>query len=693
MFQTIKSTANRNWLYDHQEILSALNSGQLDKAVRLSERASVTYPLVYEIRELHGVALSKAGELDRAIPVFEQAIVLNPNSNAYRNLARALFDSGLYEAAIERLKESKDRGHSDGETENLHGVALIKLGRVEEARTLLEGVKEEHAQTLSIFTNLAELYLKSDSAGEAVSLFEGLVKGQPRNARLLCEFGKVLVGADLRERARGQFLAAIELEPADVDSYKGLGQVFCDEKNYMGALECFNVGMRLAPGDCDLLTRIGFALEKMGNEHKALEFIKRTVELEPNVADYFVNLAHIYSRNQQPEVAEKQCREALRLDPNSAGAYSNLGVALRDQGKFDDAIEAFSMSLANNSLFTYALYGIATTRLPLSEEIFAFAQVQRRDEQKLSRHERAVLNFTLYRVYSDLGDSDRAFSHLTKANCLEKSIRGYSADKDKEKFKRLRSLSSEWVDLQATPESDSQIRPIFVFGMPRSGTTLVEQIITSHDEVHGLGEAPYVGRHIINALSSDQPLSDRCSEFRRKYLAAVASSSSGFQYVTDKSPHNFLYTLMLAQCFPEAKFVHVFREPSATCWSNFETYFPSPALSYSFDLCDVAEYYNLYVDLMSHYSDLLGDRIFHLNYDHLTVSQKRVTGDLMDYLELPLSDAVFHPENNDRSILTASATQVRQPVFQGSSKKWMRYAGFIGGAFDNLKAFCPPKTS
>jgi hypothetical protein len=223
--------------------------------------------------------------------------------------------------------------------------------------------------------------------------------------------------------------------------------------------------------------------------------------------------------------------------------------------------------------------------------------------------------------------------------------------------------------------------------MPRSGTTLVEQIVSSHTEITGAGELPYVSQFGINlAAGITAPTVEAVSEFRERYLAQLSKRAEGQAFVTDKMPQNFRFIALICAAFPEAKIIHVQRNAEATCWSNFKQYFVSKDLGYSYNLSDTVRYYGLYKELMHLWYQSYSDRIYYLDYDKLTDDQEPETRRLIDYLELNWENACMAPQKNKRSVKTASQQQIRQKVYTGSSQAWRKYKPFLDGVFDGLEA-------
>jgi hypothetical protein len=215
---------------------------------------------------------------------------------------------------------------------------------------------------------------------------------------------------------------------------------------------------------------------------------------------------------------------------------------------------------------------------------------------------------------------------------------------------------------------------------------LVEQIISRHSQVHGAGElrcfgglaTPLnLGNRIINP--------DSILQVRNAYLNELGKVSNGSPLVTDKMPNNFLHIGLILKAIPEAKIIHVKRDPAATCWSNFKHYFSSNRLGYSYDLEDTVGYFKLYQDLMSFWSQEQNSQIYHLDYEKLTIEQESETRKLIEHIQLGWEDACLSPQENKRSVRTASQQQVRKNVYTGSSDAWRKFEPYLQGVFDQLE--------
>jgi len=270
---------------------------------------------------------------------------------------------------------------------------------------------------------------------------------------------------------------------------------------------------------------------------------------------------------------------------------------------------------------------------------------------------------------------------------LRKKILSYELKQDQILFSQIKISSSKLkkYKLKITSNDISTI-PIFILGMPRSGTSLVEQILSSHSQIHGAGELPFLAQYGESVSYGLHDLSqENLFGVRNDYLTKLSNISPDKKFITDKMPHNFLHVGLILNIFPEAKIIHVKRDPAATCWSNFKQYFATRNLGYSYNLNDTVEYYKLYLDLMKYWNQHFGSLIYDLDYEKLTENTLVETKKVIKYLNLNWENACLEPHKNMRSVKTASQQQVRQKVYTGSSEAWRKFLPFLKNSFDDLK--------
>ena len=379
---------------------------------------------------------------------------------------------------------------------------------------------------------------------------------------------------------------------------------------------------------------------------------------------------------------------AVALSPQDAQAHSNLGNTLKELGRLDEALASYTQAIALKPDFAEAHRILATMKKFEAQDEQYSKMLELYLDESISEEQRCHINFGLAKACEDLGDYEQAYTYYGEGNVLRKKLLNYDINQDIELFRKIKFNYSQTP--QNTLELDKlskNLMPVFIVGMPRSGTTLVEQIISSHSQVTGAGELDFA-KQFGSAIATNftEANNDSLLDFRSKYLDKLQNVSNGNHIVTDKMPQNFRFIGLLAAAFPEARIIHVKRNPAAVCWANYKQYFVSKSMGYCYALDDVISYHKLYENLMEFWANTLSHRIYDLNYEQLTVNQESETRQLIDYLGLDWDENCLSPQNNTRSVATASNLQVRKKVYQGSSEQWRKYQPFLNGAFDLFDA-------
>lgn len=400
-----------------------------------------------------------------------------------------------------------------------------------------------------------------------------------------------------------------------------------------------------------------------------------------------MTLSGIDGRSEEAEVA---ARAAVEIFPETASYHMEFGNILSLRSKENEAIEHFDRALELNPQFGSAYWNKSRVRkigpndLPFIEKMKSLYL-----SDGLAPRDQTLIGFSLAKALNDLGNYEGAVDCWITANGVQRKSEGFTISAEKLQFARYYSEFPARVPPEMEFDVETVPRPIFIVGMPRSGTTLTEQIIGAHSRVTPLGELEYMSRSVEMARREfGAPTSQEAIQFiRNMYLAFLAPHRTSTGVITDKMPLNFRFIPTIAHAFPEARIIHCRRDARAVCFSNFSTHFPAKGLVYSCDQQDVAEFYKLYHDFMLHTETQYGERIYHLDYEALTEEQEGQTKRLLDYCGLDFEPACLDFQNSSRAIATASQRQVKQGMYKGSSERWRRYEPWLGKMISTLEKY------
>ena len=615
-----------------------------------------------------------------------------------------------YTAILKAQPKHPDANHN-------MGILAVGIGKVQESLPFLKTALEANPNITHFWLSYIKALIKLNRVAEAKALFNQAksndVKGDGFDQiekRLIALEKKLEVNVNsrkLQDPTQDQLQSLINLYtqglfhkaltqgsqllkefPNSINLYNIIGTTNKSLGKLEEAIEAYNKAILLKPDFAEAHYNIGNTLKKQGKLEEATEAFRKALDIKPDYAEVYINMGNALQGQGKLDEAIKAYNKVISLKPNFAEAYNNMGSALKDQGKQEKAIEAYSKALSLKPDYANAHRNLSSIKqYNIEDEQFLQVKEQYRIGE-LSEDVRCNLSFALAKMYEDIGDLNQAFNHLYKGNALRKKLLNYSIKTDKSLFNSLKKTQPNLLKSSLEiKKGSSGLSPVFIVGMPRSGTTLVEQIISSHSEVTGAGELNYVAQYGGKlAINSTPATTVAVSDFRKKYLLKLSKVSNGERVVTDKMPQNFRFIPLICAAFPEAKIVHVQRNATATCWSNYKKYFVSKNIGYCYDLKDVVTYYFLYRDLMQLWQSHYYNRIYHLNYEDLTTDQENQTRKLIKYLELNWEEACLSPEKNKRSVRTASKQQVRKKVYKGSSNAWHKYEPYLNGVFGSLKS-------
>ncbi len=492
---------------------------------------------------------------------------------------------------------------------------------------------------------------RGNPAGAAVAL-EKAVQGSPENGAAQANLGAALSSIGRTNEAAEAFRAAIRLNPGAIEAYNNLAQLEMRRSNSDEALRLYR---------------------------SALEINPRNAQLHANTANALLALGHV-------ERAIRHYRQALASLPNFAEAHYGLAQALRDIGEMDEAKEHYDAAMRldpnhANAMLSFSMIADTATAAQQTRIHSAYERSPKESEQRM------LLSFALGKIEDLNEDFGAAFSYYQEGNAIRSRQLRYSIEQTRAEFQQVMSVFDKRFFAERAGFGSPDDRPIFILGMPRSGTTLVEQILASHAQVTGTGELAYFPRSVFSAMNRINPLGYPAAapdmtkadveHIAADYMANARQRVDAGQFHTDKLPANFMFIGMIRLAFPNARIIHCTRDPRDTCISLFKTFFPSGGHHFSYNLEVLREYHGLYERLMEHWKGLFGDDIIEVNYESLVRNPDTGIRGLLDRLGLEFEQQCLEFHKTRRIVRTASAGQVRKPMFTSSIGTWERYKPFI----------------
>jgi len=438
---------------------------------------------------------------------------------------------------------------------------------------------------------------------------------------------------------------------------------------------------------------LAVSYKSLSQYDKAVKHYETSVKLNARNVDAYNDLGVLYEKLRQPDEAETSYRKALALDPGQAVVWNNLGVLLTHLGRLEEARDCFRRSVAILPGYYPAHYNLATfwRHHEIDDQVEVmralFAQPNAGDLQV------SMLGFALGKVFEELGDYEQSLFYLKAGNAAQRRLSPHDIGRDiKVMSQMIDVMQTTYIGNYAVEQAD--ITPIFIVSMPRSGSTLTEQILASHPDVTGGGELNNLPDILTESgciYIEDFAELDRAarSELGGRYLASVRSIAKGRKYVTDKLPTNFMRIGIIRMIMPHAKIIHCTRDPMATCFSCYKTRFDNSELSFTNDLRDLGKYYRKYAELMDFWGSTMPGRIHAVRYEELVADPEPAIRDLLSFCELDFDERCLEFYRAKSNVRTASAAQVRDPIHTKSVEAWRKYRYALGPLESALRSENP----
>ena len=521
-----------------------------------------------------------------------------------------------------------------------------------------------------------ELQRGGDLAG-AVAIYRTLLAREPRNADALHYLGLASrQSGDLRG-AETFLRRSLELQPERVNALCDLATLCAERQNFQEAVPLFRRALALDPNHTDALHNLGNTLRKVTRPHEALPLFERLTRIRCGSGAAFRRLADTHYRLGNVDATITAYRRALEIDPDDRLARVNLGDAYESAGRFRQAKFHYASVLRRDLRSPLALAGALQLRDQSVEPAWIETAQSMASDATTSLDARIRLNVALGHYFDRQRDYDRAFTFLHAGNSMQAARQRYDSTLFTAAVDRLIEVfTSELFARLPRADVPGGERPLFIVGMPRSGTTLTEQILASHSQVIGGGELSVLLSTGMQIPSYPHGVRDLTAAslngLAAQYLQRLDTISATAPRVSDKLPFNFMHVGLIALLFPKAAIVHCRRDPVDNALSCFFTGF-ADQIQFANDLETIGRYYLDYARLMRHWHAVLPGRVFDVQYEELVADTERVVRALISYCRLEWEDACLAFHRTERGVRTPSRWQVRQPMYGSSVARWKRY--------------------
>jgi tetratricopeptide (TPR) repeat protein len=691
-----KNTANPEQLGQNLTLEQAMQlatqlqaSGKLADAEQILGHILNANPRQAQALHLYAIMMHQAGQAQRATELLEQAIASDPNNDLFlSNATEILRQYRLLDQAIAFGKQAVASNPLSASAFSNLGVALFDANRLDEAQ-------ESHLKAINIdpqlvqsLNNLGSIERARKNLPQAIEWYKKVLLIDPHFIETLSNLGAVLVESDRGEEAVAPLEKALEIDGNYAVAICNLGLARIKQERYQEAISLLQRSLQLSPGYAEALIGLARAYFENEQHEQALAILIDVTNTDSQRADAYCLMGSIYTEQGKSVLAQDYFNKVLAIDVDNVTALTGIGNIKMEQGDFTEAKTLFLKAAELDPYNIEArFYLTQVEKVKEDDPNIAVLENLLSTQTNLSVDKQISLHYALGKAYDDLKRYDEAFPRFSEGARLKRSKIQFDSAADAQLTDGIIGATSAQSLQKMQGGGDPSKAPIFILGMPRSGTTLVEQIIASHPDVYGAGELDYliqIVQQVTPSLGGKGFPADLTNlsatlltQYGREYIASISALAPSAKHITDKMPANYLLMGLIPLMLPNAKIIHVKRDPIDTCLSCFTRLF-NRHQSATYNLEELGLHYQNYLKLMEHWRNVMpADQFIEVQYEDLVNDIETQAKRLIQYCQLRWDKRCLDFYKNERAIRTASVTQVRQPVYHSSVQRWKNYEQFL----------------
>jgi tetratricopeptide (TPR) repeat protein len=684
---------------------------KFNQAEKVCRQILAARPANADAQNILGVTLNAKGQGKEAIETLRRAVKLAPHAaSIHANLGEVLRQNGELDEAATALERSIELDPNSAQ-------ALNNLGIIQYERKKFKEAADFYQRALAIRPDMAEAYNNLGNALRLVGDVDGAMHAyqealthRERYPEAYNNLGTLLQASGQLEEAEHALKKAVIQSPNYVEAHNNLAALYFAQKKETEALRILGDALKFAPKNPQTLLLTARIQTKRNNHAAAEQAVRIALAESPDNPEALTLLGQILHETDRYDEAIQVLEQALEATPNNPEALNFYGVALKSVGRLDEAREHILKALKlNGSMF--GAYANLNDLVDFSDEeelfnrmdaIFAGAANPKADVF-------LPLHFAYAKALDDRGEHVRALEHYVIGGKMKRSQLDYNEQETFAFFDGIRAAFPKERFENRIYEGIDDERPVFIIGMPRSGSTLVEQIISSHPDIYGAGEVKYLSRAIgqlrdrFPSLPKYPQMMDKITRAQleivaKGYIKAIEAGAGDAKRITDKLLTNYFFAGFIHLLFPRAKIINTQRDPVDTCLSGFTKLFKDD-MPHSYDLGELGRYYVKYRELMQHWQNVLPDGVLHtVHYENVVADTETEAKALIEFLGLEWDKKCLDFHNSDRPVKTASVAQVRRPIYKTAVKRWMKYGDGLQPLVDAIegksaKPKAKPKTT